>query len=271
MASILVTGHNGFLGRAIVHELVMRQHWVRLFAGDVREDDAVLKQCKNVDAVIHLAAKTPGGPPDAVADFEYMVDHNMSASIKIAAACESRNIPMLFAATRLQHGNYGRTKQMAEQVCVEEYGAIPVRVSMAYGPTQEPPPPWGLGKRRLIPTWICAALDTDHTIWITGNPESVPDVVFINDVAEVFADLIDSRPRPGRSGIDVAGPEGFSLRQIATCVGDEIHRQMGYRPHIMEMPGLAQDPPPGVAQPGRTTLRVGLRSTVLYYRSRMGL
>jgi nucleoside-diphosphate-sugar epimerase len=267
--NVLVTGHNGFIGRAVTHELVARGHTVRLFAGDVREDDAVKRQVKFSDVVIHLAAKTPGGPPDAGADFEYLVDHNLSGSIKVAVACEERDVPMLYAATRLITGNYGRSKAMAEKVCVEEYGAIPVRVSMAYGPGQEPPPPFGLGKRRLIPTWVCQALSPEHGFWITGSPSAVPDLVYIDDVADAYADLVEVA-RPGRQGIEVAGPGHHSLMEVAEFVADEVKRQMGYRPHTWQVPGVDADPPAGPSLPGGTTLRVGLRSTVLYYRSKLG-
>lgn len=270
--NILVTGHNGFIGRAVTRELVNRGHWVRLFSGDVRDRDNVHKQVHHYDVVIHLAAKTPGwSQPIAGDELEFYVDHNLTGAITVAAACEQAGKPMLFAATRLTEGPYGRSKAMAEKV-VTEHGALAVRVSMAYGPGQRPPAPYGDGPRRLVPTWVCNAL-TGKPLVITGDSRTVPDLVYIDDVAEQYADWaewVSYRVGPKAKVVDIAGPGSYDLLAIAKMIEQEVFDQTGRRCDVVFDEGADPSPPNGDWRPG-TPLNVGLRKTVHYYRSLLDL
>lgn len=279
--NVLVTGHNGFIGRAVTRELVNRGHWVRLFSGDVRDRDNVHKQVHHYDVVIHLAAKTPGWAQPITGDeLAFYVDHNLSGAITVAAACEEAGKSMLFAATRLTEGAYGRSKQMAEKVVTEEYGALAIRVSMAYGPGQRPPAPYGDGPRRLVPTFVCNAL-TGKQLTITGDARAVPDLVYIDDVAEAYADWVNVVRYPGNleaarsvwpDGVDISGPGHANLVDIADTVQREVHRQTGRVAPIVFEEGSDASPPPGVVgRPGGTPLDVGIRKTVTYYRSLLDL
>lgn len=78
MKRILVTGGAGNLGRCVTEILIKRQYFVRIFdtqrlddqfisensnieifTGDIRDCDAVSAACKDVNAVVHLAAVMP--------------------------------------------------------------------------------------------------------------------------------------------------------------------------------------------------------------------
>jgi nucleoside-diphosphate-sugar epimerase len=267
---VLVTGHNGFIGKAVAHELMERGHRVCLFTGDVNDPKAVERQVWHNEVVIHLAAKTPGG---MAAKFEEFVNVNFYGSLRIAKACEDACIPMIFGATRLREGHYGRSKWMAEEVLTQEYGATPVRVSMAYGPGQVPPPPYGDGKVRLIPTWVCAALSGD-VMWVYGDRDTVPDLVYIDDVADAYADMVDElatqrgRRSLGTTPREVAGPGTHTLNDIVRAVAAEVKAQVGLDAIHTHADDGTPGPPSGAAGVG-TPLKAGLRRTVLYYRSRL--
>lgn len=268
---ILVTGHAGFIGRAVCHELMERGHWVRLFTGDVRDESAVSRQVWHNDVVVHLASKTPGGYAAPMDTFT----SNFHGSLNMARACREADLPMVFAATRVKNSWYGRTKWMAEHELMIEYGEriTPVRVSMAYGPGQIPPPPYDDGKVRLVPSWICSALSGDP-LHILGDENVVPDLVYIDDVAEAYADTVEllGRRRPRQMRLDpleVAGPGRHTLTAIAAAIGVEVKSQTGLDSTILRHPEATLSPPPP-GEPGvGTPLRTGLRRTVLYYRGKL--
>lgn len=262
--NVLVTGHSGFIGKAVSSELTARKHWVRLFSGDVRNTEDVDRQVRACQLVIHLAGKTPGY---GYSGLSFFASHNTEGSITVAEACAKFDVPLAFAATRLSEGPYGQSKAMAEYVLKREFGATPIRISMAYGPGQPAPEPWGSGPRRLIPQWICSAL-TGGNIVITGNPETVPDLVYIDDVADQVADVVD-RVAQGRrlpAELELAGPGKLSLSAVAQKVAAVVYRQLRLEPPIVLERNDSPDPPDG--QPGTgTPLHVGLRNTVTYYRA----
>lgn len=263
---VLLTGHEGFIGRAVHHELNMRHHWVRPFIGDVRNEESVARQVRHQDIVVHLAAKTPGYGIDGD---DWFRNHNVLGAITVAEACRAQHIPMIFPATRVTEGAYGRSKAAAEEFLRREFRDTVsfVRVSMAYGPGQQPPPPYGGGPVRLIPNWICASL-VGQSIVITGNVNAIPDLVYVDDVANAYADLVESRPM-GAADWEVYGPGNHPLAHIAAAVEVEVNRQTG-RPLVPIVRSLNGHPDPprpdSLNAPRSTELSTGLRRTVAYYR-----
>ena len=95
---VLITGGAGFIGRYVARALVARGHEVRVLdsmieqvhqgrrrpdglpkgvefiAGDIRDETAVLKALKGVDAVVHLAAEV------GVGQSMYAVDRYVSVN-----------------------------------------------------------------------------------------------------------------------------------------------------------------------------------------------
>src|SRR5512146_3090019 len=58
-----------------------------------------------------------------------------------------------------------------------------VRTLNAYGPGQEPPPPWGRAPyAKIVPTFCCSAI-TGSPLKLYGGGLQISDVVFVEDVA----------------------------------------------------------------------------------------
>ncbi len=103
---ILVTGGGGFLGQAIVQQLLARgdqvqvlnrRHYsgleakgVRCLLGDIADPEAVMTACQGVDAVIHVAAKAGSGlyRPD-------FYQANVVGTTNVLKACQAHGIRYL--------------------------------------------------------------------------------------------------------------------------------------------------------------------------------
>jgi sterol-4alpha-carboxylate 3-dehydrogenase (decarboxylating) len=158
--SILLTGGSGFMGRAIVHELLdpaspLPLRHLRLFdtapyngpedarveviRGDVRDADRVAAACQGMDAVIHTAAIVDWGthPPQEVYDV------NVGGTENILKGCQKAGVKYLVFTSSLDavytgrplrnidesepypshHANmYCRSKHLAEELVAQANG-----------------------------------------------------------------------------------------------------------------------------------------------------
>jgi len=103
---VLVTGGGGFLGGAIVRQLVERGDRVisfsRLFypelsamgveqiQGDISDANAVEQACREVDLVFHVAAK-----PGVWGDYVTYYRTNVIGTQNVIAACKQHNVSRL--------------------------------------------------------------------------------------------------------------------------------------------------------------------------------
>jgi nucleoside-diphosphate-sugar epimerase len=166
----LVTGGGGFLGRAIIEQLLARGDHVRSFArgsypdlsvrgvevvqGDVGDADAVLRAVRGVELVFHVAAKA--GLWGRAVDF---FNSNVLGTDNVIRACQQAGIPRLvytsspsvvFAGrdmegadesvpyARTYHAHYPRTKALAEQRLLaansSALATIALRPHLLWGP-----------------------------------------------------------------------------------------------------------------------------------------
>lgn len=262
--NILVTGADGYIGHAVHHELMNRRQYIRLFCGDIRNAADVHRQVRSCDLVLHFAAKTWGRGFEGI---KFFAAHNTEGALNVAEACARFDVKLAYAACRPTMGAYGQSMAMADYILRREFGATPIRMAPVYGPGQRPPEPWGDGPDRLIPRWVCSAL-TGQPIPLTQNPDSVPNLVYIDDVAEAVADMTDSLEQHHKlpRNLDIAG-SGENLTHIALAVVQELWRQCRLDVPIRLADNLAGAGfTPGPAGTGGTPLIVGLRRTVSYYR-----
>ncbi len=201
----LVTGGGGFIGSALVNELVkngfrvtsfsrndypaLRQTGVDVKRGDISDMNSVLKACEGMDIVFHVAAKA--GVSGCYSDY---YKTNVTGTFNIIHACKMNNIKYLIytsSASVVFDGNniegadeslpyplkpvsyYTATKAMAEQMILQadsfNLRTLSLRPHLVYGP----------GDNHLFPRIISRAKNGRlHRI---GNGKNLIDVSYISN------------------------------------------------------------------------------------------
>jgi nucleoside-diphosphate-sugar epimerase len=183
---VLITGHRGFIGRALFWEMANAGHTV---AGmdhtqgsryDVRDPKNVHRALENgePDVVVHLAAEV--GKLNCESFPSRAIDTNVGGTLRVAKACAYEGVPLVYVSTSEVYGDYGNTlidescvlldgpetsgvyaltKRWGEDICLTYAleGLKIIRPTMPYGPGVPPGP----GRRAL-----------DNLIWqaLTGQP-----------------------------------------------------------------------------------------------------
>ncbi|QTA92813.1 NAD-dependent epimerase/dehydratase family protein [Desulfonema magnum] len=203
---ILVTGGGGFLGGAIVRQLVQRGDAVRSLSrgfypelaslgvqqiqGDISDREIVAQACEGIDLVFHVAAK-PGvwGP---YADY---FRTNVTGTRNIIAACHKHGVSRLvytsspsvvFDSSHMEgvnesvpypekfHAHYPKTKAMAEQhvlrAATEGLRTIILRPHLIWGP----------GDNHLVPRILAKG----KRLVRVGNGRNLVDTIYIDNAAD---------------------------------------------------------------------------------------
>jgi nucleoside-diphosphate-sugar epimerase len=202
----LVTGGGGFIGSALVHELVkrgfrvtsfsrgdypeLRKNGVEVIRGDLCDINSVLNACESIDIVFHVAAKT--GITGAYKDY-YRT--NVLGTENIVHACKVKNIKWLLftsSASVVFDGNniegsdeslpypfhplsyYTATKALAEQLILKSNNpslkTLALRPHLVYGP----------GDNHLLPRIILQA--KTGRLRKIGDGKNLIDVSYIDNV-----------------------------------------------------------------------------------------
>lgn len=221
--SILVTGGGGFLGKAIVRQLVAGGHRVASLSrrsypelealgvdqlrGDIGNAGAVKDAARGRDVVFHVAAKT--GVWGRADDF---FRTNVTGTQHVITACRSCRVPMLvhtsspsvvFDGSDMQgadesapypsrfHAPYPQTKALAEQAVMaaadRELKTVALRPHLIWGPEDN----------HLVPRIIARAASLRRV----GDGQNRVDTIYVDNAARAHVLAMEAMDRnPAVSG-----------------------------------------------------------------------
>ncbi len=217
----LVTGGGGFVGRAVVGQLLARGDHVRSFArgvypelsesgvevlrGDLTDSDAVDQACTGCDVVFHVAAKA-----GIWGDYTGYYDANVRGTGHILAACAAQGVGRLVYTSspsvvfdgrsmagvdesvpypRRHHSHYAATKALAEQTVLAANSATLRTVAL------RPHLIWGPRDNHIVPRLLDQA--RAGTLRRVGDGSNRVDTTYIDDAARAHllaADALESNP-----------------------------------------------------------------------------
>ena len=203
---VVVTGATGFLGSRVGQLLEAQGHEivsvarpggaeragapdaVRVDAGD----PAVRALLAGADAVFHFA-----GVPDPArsrADPAWAVRENAGTTLNLLEGCLEHGCALLYPSTVRASFDpppdpYALSKRLGEEACrLHPAPATVVRLTSVFGPGQVA---WE-GATGAIAAFAARALE-GRPIVIHGDPERTRDFVYVDDLAPVFAAIVEDR------------------------------------------------------------------------------
>lgn len=242
MALALVTGGGGFLGGAIVRQLLARGDSVRSFArgeypdlaragvdvvrGDLADADSIARACEGCDVIYHVAAKA--GVWGKYDDYHRA---NFLGTENVVKACRSARVPKLvytstpsvvFQGHDMEgadesvpyaehfHTHYPKTKAMAERMVLgannDKLATVALRPHLIWGP----------GDPHLIPRVIARA----KMLRIIGSGQNKVDTIYVDNAAEAHILAADRLAL----GSPVAGRAYFITQGEPMILWDVINR-----------------------------------------------
>lgn len=235
---------------------------VQFIQGDVREAGAVEAAARGVEAIYHLAGQTAVTTSviDPRTDFE--VNAVGTLNVLEAARRSPRQPMVIFASTNKVYGGledlevieeptrytlargagvseahpiefhtpYGCSKGSADQY-VQDYGRMyglrtaVLRLSCVYGPRQ-----FGTEDQGWVAHFVISAM-LDRPLVIYGNGKQVRDILFIDDLARLYARFLEvtSADVWGRA-YNVGGGPAFTLSLLELL--DLLSRKGSRRPRV---------------------------------------
>lgn len=222
---ILVTGHEGFIGKNMMEALgpkAVGHEW-----RDGKPD------LRNIERVIHLGAISS----TACEDWDALVQHNIASTVKLVTECNNIGIPFQFASSASIYGprnktfretdkgdpgsKYAMSKYIVEQYILCRKWRVPVqmfRYFNVYGPHEDhkdQPSPHTLFRRQAKETGVIKVFE--------GSENFLRDFVPVEQVIDTHLRFFDL-PVSGVYNVGTGTATSFMdvARQIASETGAEI-------------------------------------------------
>jgi len=260
---VLVTGGGGFLGGAIIDQLLARGIEVRSISrgkypaleakgveciqADLSDADAVTVATLGCDAVIHTAAKA-----GVWGDYQDYFDANVTGTRNVILACKAHAVPRLvytstpsvtfagededgvdesmpYAENFLCH--YAATKAQAERDVLAANGGTLSTVAL------RPHLIWGPGDHHLVPRVIARA--KAGKLKLVGNGKNRVDATYIDNAVDAHL-----------CALDVLGPEAACAGKAYYISNDEPVAMGELLNLILKaggLPPVTRSVPPGLA------------------------
>lgn len=189
---IVVTGGNGFLGRAVVERAQEEGHEAWSFDRKIGNDIlGSLDGFRDADAVIHLAGVL--GTAELFDMPETAIEVNVKGTLRVLQWCRDHDaryvgitmlpvFPSVYTATKVCAQSLASAWHKAYGVPVSH-----VRAFNAYGPYQ----PFGPGHpQKIVPAFSVKAW-TNQAIPVWGDGNQTVDLIHVNDVARMLLDATE--------------------------------------------------------------------------------
>jgi nucleoside-diphosphate-sugar epimerase len=249
---VLVTGGNGFLGRAVCRILIEKGYQVRVigrnsypelekmgilcFKGDIRNFAHIDKAAAGCFAVIHTAAL-----PGIWGAYQEYYSINVMGTKNVVAACKKHGISVLVYTSTpsvVYHGggiqgksekeltypgefqcHYAETKANAEQIVIKNTDTPVNGGKKLKTISLRPHLIWGPGDKNLIPRILEKA--GRGKLKIIGTGDNLVDIVYIDNAAAAHVLALEKlMARPG----DVNGKAYFITQQKPVNLWDFINK-----------------------------------------------
>jgi nucleoside-diphosphate-sugar epimerase len=252
---VLVAGATGFVAGALVPRLLGAGHQV-VAAGhdaarlerfpeaerlvlDLRRPDLAEQLPPDLDAIVHLAQANAPFPQGAgelfevnVVSVQRLLEHARQRGLRRFVYASSASVygggerPWRESDPTEGPGYYAATKQAVERLAgayAELFPVVILRLVAPYGPGQ---------RNRLVPGLI-SRIQEGRPVSLRegGRPRMNP--IFVEDVAEVFAQALQDPAPPASAAVNVGGDEVLSIREMGVAIG----RVCGREPVFEEAPG----------------------------------
>ena len=241
----VVTGGTGFVGSALVSELV-RQGWrveclcrrrpavgapaVTYHEADCRDSGALtaaFRRCGEGATLFHLAAALPTHQPTP--DTETLRQVNALAPLRLFEAALAMGVPRIVHASSVTVIGTPSLRPIVESAPaspISPYAAsklegerhaehlresaglniASLRISSCYGP--------GMNEASVLPTFVRAAISNQPLTWF-GTGARSQNFVHVGDVVRAFLLAAESRA----TGVfNITGPESISMKRLAELV-----------------------------------------------------
>ena len=237
----LVTGGGGFLGLAVVEQLLARGDRVRSFArgvypglaalgvevlrGDLRDAQVVGQACAGCDVVFHVAAKAGIWGRYAV-----YYEPNVRGTQNVLAACREHGVHRLVYTSspsvvfdgrsmegvdesapypQKYHSHYSATKALAEQAVLAANGKTLRTLAL------RPHLIWGPRDNHLVPRIVSQGLA--GTLRRVGDGTNKVDTTYIDNAARAHllaADALETNPQAAGRPFFISQGEPMALSEI---------------------------------------------------------
>ncbi len=217
---VLVTGGAGFIGSNLVKFLLSHNHKVivlddfstglksnisgmeiQVFEGSVANKKILNEAAKNVDSIVHLAAR--GSVPRSIRNPQATFDVNVQGTLNVCEIAREQIVPVVFSSSSSVYGAntsdnkvenawasplspYAASKLSGEALMLSFANSFGIQTAVfrlfnVYGPGQRPEHQYSA----VIPKWLWAS-QRDEELKIFGDGHTSRDFTFIDNVVEIL-------------------------------------------------------------------------------------
>ncbi len=235
---VFITGATGFVGRAVIRELLRRNHIpialtrpgsenklqrslqgessienLRIVSGDVLKPETWMRELKEVDAVIHLVGIIR---EFGRARFDRLHREATQRIVHESELAGARRYVHMSACGvgRLSKSVYMKTKLAGEKI---------VRASRMNWTIFRPSLIFGSGDGLVTP--FVKQFRTLPVAPLISGGKTVFQPIAVEDVAKIFVNAVEREDLKGRT-FEIGGPEAFSFRQIIDEIGAALGKKI---------------------------------------------